>query len=428
MAPEQGRIVTNEKTGEKAWWDGQNLQPIRIAPGTNMEGMDSGAPLKVTDQPPPGNLPSPDDQLLKQAQQGAVKEAQGFNKSMMSNLGVPLAQAGLGLATGGMSLPAQALIGGAAELAAQKMGYSPESTTQVGLASAIPAIGPALTKGLQGGAKAVGKMFSPGATRNAGVEAAVSKLGEIPDVVERVKTPTASSQAYKEVGKTFTEVPTGVATRSITSAVNLMPKSSTSKGAVDYLEKLATTLDAEGNMPYERMAAEISGMRTKAMEFAANKDFGGAAAVRSARKKIIEEMDKISPDLSSANALYKKEHSISKIEDALTKPRADVAFKQLIKKDKLIADMPEADLKMVEGIANQLTKIGSTASPYSGVGGRTLDFLATPLSAMIESDTGRAFLRKMFKGTGNITPAGISSAVQFWRAYEAQGGDSNRND
>lgn len=361
-----------------------------------------------------------DAKLLHEAQQGSVKEAQGFHKSMMTNLGVPLAQAGLGFATGGMSLPAQALIGGGAELAAQKMGYAPESTTQIGLAAAAPAVGPALVKGFQGAGKAVGKMFAPAATRNAGVEAAVQNLGEIPNVIQRVKTESPSSLAYKEVGKTFQEVPTNVATRGITSALNSIPKSSESEAAKDYLKGLATTLDTEASMPYERMAAEIQGMRTKAMEFAANKDFGGAAAVRSARKQILDEMDKISPDLSQANALYKKEHNISKIEDALTKPRADVAFKQLVKKDKLVASMPEEDLQMVEKIAGQLTKVGSTASPYSGAGGRIMDFFATPLASMIESQTGRAFLRKMFQGTGTITPAGLSSAVQFWRAYQAQ--------
>ena len=420
---EQGRIVTNEKTGEKAWWDGQNLQPIKITPGTNMEGMDSGAPLTVTDQSPPGNLPPPpDEQLLKQAQQGAVKEAQGFNKSMMTHVGVPLAQAGLGLATGGMSLPAQALIGGGAELAAQKLGYAPESSTQVGLAAAIPAIGPAIAKGVQGGAKAVGKMFNPSATRTAGVEAAVEGLGGVPDVIKRVKTPAPSSQAYKQVESTFSEVPTGTINRGITSAINLIPKSNESEAAIDYLKTLSKTLDTEANMPYERVAAEIQGMRTKAMEFARKNDLAGAKAVRTARQKIIEEMDKVSPDLANANALYKRESSISKIEDALTKPRADVAFNQLLKKDKLVADMPETDLKMVQRIASELTKMGSTASPYSGVSARTLDFIATPLSAMIGSDTGRAFLRKMFKDTAKISPAALSSAVQFWRAYEAQGG------
>ena len=384
----EGYEVEDEK-GNRMWWDGTRILPY-------------------------------DKALLRQAGQQSAQEATKVSGQLTRNVVTPLVQAGLGLASGGLSLPAQALIGGGTEFAAQKLGLSPESTTQIGLAAATPMVGPALVKGFKGAAKATANFLSPSATREAGVGAAVSQMGANPDVISRIKTPSASSIAYKDVGATFSEVPTNIANRGITTALNEIPASAESKAAREYLQNLSSIFDTEGSMPYERMAKEIQGMRLKSVELNRANDPAGAAAVRQARQKILGEMEKVSPDLLNANALFKRENNISKLEDILTKPRADIAFNQAIKKDKLLASMPEEDLRMVKNIANQLTKIGGSASPYSGVSAKLLNFFATPLAGMIESDTGRAFLRKMFSEGSQVSPAAISNAVQFWRAYQAQ--------
>jgi len=430
MMMAEGRIVTNEATGAQAWWDGEKLTPIRIEPGTQLSPADVGAAVagRVESAPPAGvTAPPPQQpdefqQLMRQGGERSLAEAKQVSGQLTRNVLVPLAQAGLGAATGGVSIPAQMLVGGAAEMGAQALGLAPESKGQVVAAAAIPGLGPLATSVFKGAAKATGRLFAPSATRMAAQEGAVESLGGIADVVKRAKVPKASDVAFAEVRKNVEEVPTNVISRGITNALNDMPKSAQSREATEYLTKLHQTFDAEASLPYENMAKEIYGMRTKASELARRGDLAGAKAVRDARQRALQEMEKISPDIVKANAVLKRETAISKIEDALASPRADIAFKKLVKSDKMLADLPEEDLRIAEKIAGQISKIGSVASPYSGVAAKGFNFFATPIAAMIESRAGRTFLRKMFKDE-KVSPTALSTALQFWRAYEAQGGE-----
>lgn len=430
MAQMQGRIVTNEKTGAKAWWDGKTLTPVQIAPGTNMEGLDQGQQSFTTQPspetaglpPPPDVAPPPPD-----PRQTAVGEAQQFNQKMLRAIGVPLAQAGLAYATGGMSIPAQMAIGGGAELLAQKTGMAPESNVQLGLAAAAPGLGPVVSKGIDLARKAgrgivttASRFAAPNAFRTGGVESAVEQLGGEPDVIKRVLSPKPSTTAFNAVKSEFQDVPTNKITRGITSALNEIPASAKSDAASDYLKGLHDILDQKGNMPYEQIANEIQGMRTQAKQFLANKDFAGHAAVMKARSKIIAEMDALSPALKEANAITRRMHNVDKIEDALTMARSDVAFKKLLKKDALLSSMPEEDLRLVETIANKLTTVGTQASPFSNAGGRLMNLAVRPLAAAFESPQGRSLIRKMFKEGQPTSPAAMSAIMQYGRAVLGQ--------
>ena len=116
--------------------------------------------------------PSPDmgaAEFTKERQRSAI-ETPGFQRA--KNALIPT------LATTATMIPgigtaAQSAIGAGGTALNQALGNEPFSLTEIGKSAAYPVLGSAVVGAAKGGIKALGKFVNPGATRTAGVEAAI---------------------------------------------------------------------------------------------------------------------------------------------------------------------------------------------------------------------------------------------------------------
>ncbi len=307
----------------------------------------------------------------------------------------------------------------------QLLGQEPYSATEIAKSAAMPLAAQGVVSAVKGGVKAAGKFVNPGATRTAGVEAGMEGMGAVPNTVDRAYAPKASGAAFQGVRATAEEVPTNLINRAVTTALNELPRANAPKMAVRYLKELSNTLDAEGSLPYADIHKQINGMYRRAQDLLAKNETEAGHALLNARSRIVDELDKVSPALKEANALYRREQSTEQIAKVLSNPRPDVKLGELLLNDPLVkGSFSVDDAKFIEKIAKQLATMGTQASPYSGVGARFLNLMATPLASAMGSKTGMYLLRQTFKD-GNITPQGLATVAQFMRAYQAQGGEGN---
>ena len=303
----------------------------------------------------------------------------------------------------------------------QLAGLEPFSLTEILKSGAIPLGAQGIIGGLKGATKALGKFVNPGATRTAGVEAAVQKMGAKPNAINRAYTPKASTAAYATVKAIGDDVPTDAINTAILGAIDDLPKANTPKAAQEYLTNLFDEMGKTPNRPYSAVHKEISGMYERAKDLMKAGEGESGAALMSARAKIIDELDKVSPALKTANALYRKEQATERVAKVLSNPRPDVKLAEMLQSDPLTRGVvPYADAKMLEKIARQIATMGTQASPYGGLGGRTLNLLAAPLAALAGSPVGMSLLRQTFKD-GKVTQQGLATVAQFMRAYQAQG-------
>jgi ElaB/YqjD/DUF883 family membrane-anchored ribosome-binding protein len=171
---------------------------------------------------------------------------------------------------------------------------------------------------------------------------------------------------------------------------------------------------------YEDLTDEMQMLRQNAEKAFKQKDVPTGRAMMAARSKILDEMDKISPALSKANAHYRREQSIEQVSKVLSNPRPDVKLGELLLRDPLVQGaIPKGEAKFLENIADQITRIGTQGSPYSGVTAKFVNFVSKPVAAAMLTEPGRYMLRQTFKKDG-VTAAGLATVAQFMRAYEAQ--------
>ena len=132
-------------------------------------------------------------------------------------------------------------------------------------------------------------------------------------------------------------------------------------------------------------------------------------------------MDKVSPALKQANQIYRKEQATQEMIGELRKGNPGNRIRTLFENDDLVAGaFSKAERNDIVEIADKLASIGAQGSPYSGVTAKIFNTVADTLGGALSDETGRFLMRQTFKH--GVTPQGIATVAQFWRAYEAQGG------
>ena len=314
----------------------------------------------------------------------------------------------------------------------QVAGKEPFDLKQIAASGVIPLLAPLasqlITAGAKGVTKAIGKFVNPGATRTAGVEAAAENLKAPANAIDRAYSPRASTGAFNVVRSTADDVPTPRINRAIMDALHDLPRANRPKAAEQYLVNLHDDFSTQTALPYSDIHKQISGMYQRAKDLIATGESESGHALLNARVKIIDELDKISPALKAANAKYGREQAIDRVAKVLSNPRPDVKLAQMLQEDPLTRRfIPMADARMLEKIAKQIATMGTQASPYSGVGAKTLNLIAAPLAAAMGSKTGMTMLRKTFQD-GKVTPEKLAVMAQFMRAYTAQGGEQEQSE
>ena len=406
------------------------LVPSNVAPNlAEMEAkqLEQG-PVRIDPNFRPGIKianPSEDAEFTKARQESAI-QTPGFQRAAKAT--IPMIGAMAGMVPGLQGIPTQMALGAGSTYLNQLAGHEKmdpgDIVTQGAISGAIPLGAKTIQKLGRGAYKAAVRFIDPLTSRQAGTEAAVEQMGGIPNAAERALAPKASSAMYKAVEATADEVPTPKLTRAITLALNQMPSVGAPKAAKDYLEELHRVLDAEATLPYANIDKQINSMRKKAKDFMKT-DTESGSAIMDARARIIAAMDEISPELSKANAAYRREHVVEKVYDAFTKNRADLSFSKLLLSDPLVKGIvTKADTDMLESIAKQMARIPAS-SLGEGRFGKLVDLFATPISAMAGSKKGITMLRHMYNGMGggNLTVPALSSIAQFSRAWAAQEAD-----
>jgi hypothetical protein len=434
---EQGYIVTNEATGEHAWWDEQTktLTPVqRVTADAEKAQIGKLNELDKSTQSYKSALESRQPEappmklsdFTKERQRSAIQEP-AFQT--LKNATIPTAAAAASMIPGVGTL-AGAGIQAAGTAVNQVLGNEPYSLGEIAKSAALPLAIPAIVRPLinagKGTAKAIGKFVNPGATRTAAVEAGVERIGGTPNAINRAYEPRASGAAYDAVRATAEEVPTNLINRAVTNAINELPRANAPKSAVEYLKNLSNTVDAEGSLPYADIHKQINGMYAKAKDLILSNEGEAGQALMNARAKILDELDKVSPALKQANDLYRREQATERISKVLSNPRPDVKLSELLISDPLTRGViPYRDAKFLESLSKQIATMGTQASPYGGLGARFLNLVSTPIAAAASTPAGMYLLRQTFKD-GKVTVSGLAAAAQFGRAYMAQGGEEQK--
>lgn len=271
-------------------------------------------------------------------------------------------------------------------------------------------------------AKAGAELIAPGALKEAGVEAAAQRVGAAPTSLERATTAPASRAAFnatKQVGM----VPTANLQTSVDDAIaSITNQSNPSPLALRHLQNLSAKLKANPNLDYNDVVKEmqsLEGKATSAMK-GMRKDSNTGMALQDARDRMLDELDNISPAIKQANSIYRKEKSTDAIIKAMRTGNPGTKIRQLFETNKLVSGSFKPDeIKDVYSIADSISDIASNAP--AGLGRQILSSVTEPLSQMLTNPTGRQFLRMTLKPGTTKSPAVLSAAAQFWRAYSASG-------
>jgi len=357
-------------------------------------------------------------QEFTQARQQAAIQEPAFQSLQRAT--IPTLAAGASMIPG-VGLPAAAAIQAGGTVINQLLGQEPYSTTEIAKSAALPLASQGVVSGVKGGVKAVGKFLNPGATRAAGVQAAVETTGAVPGTVERAFTVPGSRAAY-ELAERQGPVPLMKINKAITETWDSLTNLSNAPSrAVKYMENLSNKYAGQPQATYADLTNEMQMLRQQALKAFAQKDRPTGMALMEARNKILDTMDEISPAIKEANRLYRREQSTEAIAKVLSNPRPDVKLGELFIDDPLVrGSFSKGEADFLEKIAKQIATMGTQASPYSGVGARFLNLIATPVAAAAHSKTGMYLLRQTFK-EGKITPQGLATVAQFMRAYLASG-------
>jgi len=382
--------------------------------------------IKPFSAPPPAMSDSPNAPVMSDAEFAKARQESAMQEPAFRNLSaatIPAIGAAASLLPAGRI--AQGTINAGATAWNQLAGQEPYSIAEIAKSGIIPMLAPTIVNGIVNGAKGlvkgIGEFVSPQLVRKTGIEAAMQNLGVTPNTIDRAYASKASTAAYAGVRATAQEVPTNLLNRAVTNAINDLPRANPPAEAVAYLKNLSNTLDAEASLPYADIHKQINGMYARAKDLLNTPGQSEAGmALMNARSKIIEHLDNASPILKQANDAYRKELAIEKVSTALSKPAPDVKLGTLLSQDPLTKDIiPFAQAKQLENIAEQIARLGATGSPYSGLGGRIVNFITKPVASLFTTDVGRSLLRRTF-ASGPLDSTKLAMLAQFGRAYMAQ--------
>lgn len=392
------------------------------------------------------------EQFTAARQAPAVADANRTSAMLAKNVLVPAAQAALAIGTGGMSIPAQMAIGAGGEYLLQEAGLAPKNMSQVALQGALPGVGKAVVAGVKGAYKSVGKFAAPAATRTAAGEAALERTGATGSMIDRAYETPGSKGLYaaaesqsplsaRSVAKTLKDAeasaPKSLSARPARRAIretaeNVLPAikkpeveaathmeafiANKQKATEQYIKALRAR---PSTVTWKQAIDEVQGLRQKANEaFDGGNHIAGQTLVDAA-DSLVSKMDKVSPVFQGANKAYNREQSINRVAEVFTKPGPSAKLGLLMQKDKMTkAAFSQDEAKMFEKIARYIDTIGATGSPYSGMGGRILDTVVTPIAAFMRSGPGMYMMKQTFKD--GVTPQTMGAVLSFARAYNAQ--------
>src|SRR3990167_885135 len=455
----EGEIVTDIKTGKKFRVEGGSLELDPQQYG-RIEGKFTSPASAVPKAAAAFNATEEEmteKEFTQKRQKAAIKNYEQAKPTLRraAALALPTA-AGIVPAMMGAGPLAAGVIGAGGTAYNQLAGLEPNSPMQIFLAGAIPYAAQKGVNLFKEGYKALGKAAVPGVTRTAGVEAGIQKVGGIPNVINRANAPKASKAAY-EIAEAQSPLPVDEITNTIESVATKTGKAIPNRPAIRQLRETIKNIKPPVEIPevpaapnmaayvagknkaaaqlvenlrkqptevsYKEVMNEVNGLRAQA-EMAFNKrNSVSGTTLSKAASELLDKMDEISPAIKKANALYRREQSIEKISKVLSNPRPDVKLGELMLQDDLVRGIiPFKDQKFLENVARQIASIGTTASPYAGMGGRFLNLIATPLANAMSNPTGRFLMRQTFKD-GKVTAPGLAVVAQFMRAYEASGAD-----
>ena len=139
-------------------------------------------------------------------------------------------------------------------------------------------------------------------------------------------------------------------------------------------------------------------------------------------------MASLNPAYSSALNRFRRESVTHDLMKAMGEGNATAKLEKFfsLNKGRVAKSFNAKELKEIETTAYQVAN-AVTRQP-EGITGRAFDSFMSMMPGMLESKTGRYLLRNTLGpmgGAGKLSGAGMASAMQFWRAYEAQGGDED---
>lgn len=358
------------------------------------------------------------DSLMARGRQMAVQDATKTSGTLAKNILVPAAEAGIGLATGGLSLPAQGLIGAGTELAAQKTGLKPESTTQLVLGALGPGLGALASKLFRAGTLALGRATTPTETvSQIGKEAAAQRLGTKADVLERAAAPKASDELYRQA-RSAGQVETGGLGATIEEALDReMRRATPDRATVNRLKNLKKKFDANPELPSDEVVDELQDLsKATSQAFKQKQSVRGthlSEATHKAKSAAGEQID----TLAAADKAYSREQATKSVLKAMGKDNPVKALDDLLEKDgeTMLQVMSKEELQDIRDIAGRMGRSVSS----EGFLNRIHESGKQMLSEMLGSQAGRSLLRKVMGPENKMTGAKIGAAFTFWRAYKA---------
>lgn len=360
----------------------------------------------------------PED-IRKEGQQMAMKDASQTSGMLAKNVLVPVAQAGAALATGGMSIPAQMGINAAIEGGLQGAGINEPSKTQLALSALGPLAGKVVQKGVREGVAATGRFMNGPAVRSAGVEAAAKVMGQEPNLMTRALNPKASKALY-DVAEQGGFIPAAQAHTAVQNALRQeLQMANPDAKTVQTLQGLANKYapGTAGTLMVDsadllKEAQRLGRETTGAFRTGQNVTAQGMKDATAGLKAAI-------PGVTEADQAYTKEKVAGDIFKRMRIGNQQAKIDQYIEDNgskMLGAGFSQKDIQEIRDIAKRIGP--ATAAPV-GATNRALDAIAKPVSEMILDAGGRKILRLVMGPESKISPAGINAALTFWRGYQA---------
>lgn len=351
-------------------------------------------------------------ELMQQAQQKSVQEAGQVSRQLMTNVAVPAAQVGLGLATGGMSIPAQMAIGGGGEFLAQQAGLAPSDPGQVALQAAIPGVGRALAGGARGLGRAIANVTGRG--QQAGEQAIAGRLNVPLGAVER-STFAPSRGMFEQARQSMPNL--SKAQMAIRGAIDeeMALGSQANKQTVKTLEGIGqdlVDLSVGGVEDSKVMVAKAQRLGKQADQAFRR----GNTTLASTLKGAVDEFKRAIPGLKEADAAYTREDVVDKIFKAARKGKKVEAIDNLLADEgaKIRGVIPDDDIKAIRTIASQIENV------TQGEVGVTKTAFNTLVKSFLSDPNGVTFMRHAFGPSVRFTPERLAAFATFMRGYLAQ--------
>lgn len=422
----EGRVVTNEKTGEKAWWDGKNLTPVKIEGDVSdadiaagMSGQTAPMDPKVAAGLPPPPVEKPPAGVEKHS-----PRFPGVEKALQAAAG-PVATGLAGLATGGASIPLQMGIGAATEAIGEKLGGQELDPAKIGIAAALPPVARGAGQLLKPLARGAAKVFGGENLIQGGVQKVEKTLGkEAADAAAET-----SLAAAKNVTVPAAQLETGKVVSEILKKKGRV--AGTDPQAIQTAEEIVrnTVSAAKAGNPirYNEVFEQAKNMRALATQ-AKGPHKENFIKLRAA---MLDDLASISPEAGEAVRAYRRSAAIEDVADALKKPNPARWVREALDDPLTKGVFDKAQEQVVEVVARQignagLLKIGGSLASLGAISAVNpavgIASVAAPviMGALVASPKiGAVMARSLVGPEGKINSAAIPALAQMVRGYLA---------